>query len=487
MTNSKTESTRVVIIGAGMSGLCMAMCLRRQGINDFLILEKSADVGGTWYENRYPGAQCDVQSHLYTFSFAPNPEWSRRYANSREIQHYLSGLTQQFDLHDRLRLNTRVKSARFDEHALHWVVGTNDGTIIKSQAIALSQAPLHTAKWPEIQGLEQFRGRKLHTALWPDQASFDGRRVGVIGNGASAVQLVPPVAAQAEHLTVFQRSANWVLPRGDKPFSATQKRLFAIKPIGKLYRWWLASLYESNRFGFVPDSFAGRLAHKRATSHLAKRVHDTKLRASLTPDYPVGCKRILITDEYYPTLQQPHVALETRGIREIEASGVRLNDGTLVELDDLICATGFDITGSVASVEVLGLAGKPLAASQRDKPQAMHGITVPDFPNLFLLLGPNTATGHTSTLLYIEAQVNYIIQCLQELERRKQHAMTISAEVFRQHNEDLQARLKQSVWGANCTSWYKTADGHNGTLYPGFTPQYRAAVRHPDFTQFEFT
>jgi len=480
------ETTRVVIVGAGMSGLCMAMMLRQQGINDFLMLEKSGDVGGTWYENRYPGSQCDVQSHLYAFSFAPNPNWSRRYAGSGEIQGYLKDLTEQFGLPDKLRLNTRVTSARFDETNKHWVVLTSEGQEIHAQALALSQAPLHTAKWPDIDGIETFAGRRMHTALWPADASFAGKRAGVIGNGASAVQLIPPVAEQAGHLTVFQRSANWVLPRGDRAFSAWERKLLAVSPIAKAYRWWLAGLYESNRLGFVPDSFAGRLGRKRALSHLAKRVADPELRTRLTPDYPVGCKRILVTDEYYPTLQKDHVTLETRGIKRIEPTGVRLTDDTLVELDDLICATGFDITGSVASVEISGLGGQLLADSQRDKPQAMHGMTVPGFPNLFLLLGPNTATGHTSTLLYIEAQVSYIIQCLAELDRRGQKAMTVSPDVFRAHNADLQARLKQSVWGASCTSWYKTDDGHNGTIYPGFTPQYRAAVKRPDFTQFDF-
>lgn len=484
---NKIETARVVVIGAGMSGLCMAMTLRKQGIDDFLMLEKSGDVGGTWHENRYPGAQCDVQSHLYTFSFAPNPNWTRRYAGSGEIQQYLKDLTDQFELQEKLRLNTRVRSARFDEQNKHWVIRTDDGLEIHAHAIALSQAPLHTAKWPDIEGIETFAGQRIHTALWPGDASFIGRRVGVIGNGASAVQLIPPVAEQARHLTVFQRSANWVLPRGDQAFTPTQKRLLAIPPIGKAYRWWLAGLYESNRLGFVPDTFAGRLGRKRALSHLAKHVADPELRARLTPDYPLGCKRILVTDEYYPTLQQDHVTLETRGIKGVEPAGVRLTDNTLIELDDLICATGFDITGSVSNVEISGLNEQLLADSQRDKPQAMHGMTVPGFPNLFLLLGPNTATGHTSTLLYIEAQVSYIIQCLEELDRRGQKAMTVSPEIFRAHNADMQARLKRSVWGASCTSWYKTDDGHNGTIYPGFTPQYRAAVKRPDFTQFEFS
>ncbi|MGH1360315.1 MAG: flavin-containing monooxygenase [Burkholderiaceae bacterium] len=485
MTNTPRPH-QTVIIGAGMSGICMAISLKRAGLHNFVILEKSDQAGGTWHENRYPGAQCDVQSHLYAFSFAPNPDWTRRYAGSAEIQAYLQNLIRQFDLTGHLQLNTAVKTARFDEADGLWTLVTGDGRILMSQAIALSQAPLHEPRWPQIPGLDSFGGKLIHTAKWPETHSLRGRKVAVIGNAASAVQLVPPVARQAAELTVFQRSANWIMPRGDRLFTGLERQLLRRPIPARAYRWFLAARYESNRLGFTPHSAASRFAAKQAQSHLTRQVSDPALRQTLTPDYPLGCKRILVTDDYYPALQRPNVRLETRPISAASQTGLILTTGESLEFDDIICATGFDIGGSLARIDITGRAGASLARQQADKPAALHGMTVPDFPNLFLLLGPNTATGHTSTLLYIEAQTGYVVQCLQELNRRARKALVVREAVYQAHNKALQDRLRETVWGADCTSWYKSTDGHNGTIYPGFTPQYRRAVKRPDFSQFEF-
>ena len=485
MSLQDSRDVEVAVLGAGMSGLCMGVTLKRAGIEDFVLLEQSAGLGGTWWDNRYPGAHVDVPAPLYAFSFAPNPNWRRRFAAAPEIQAYMEQVAREHGLLPHLRLRTRLVRAQFDETPGRWELDLGDGSRLRARFLVCSTGPLSQARWPDIEGLAAFAGARLHSARWDASVPLAGRRIGVIGTGSTASQLVPPLAAQAARLHVFQRTANWVLPRIDRPYYALDRLLARLPPVAALTRAFWYHVLEWGRRGFEEGTLARRGMLRAAALHLSRQVRDPVLRHKLRPPYPLGCKRIIYSNDFYPALTQPNVALVTDPIVRITPAGLVTANGMERALDVLVCATGFDTTHLLSSVEVRGPGGLTLAQAWRDGPQAYHGLTVSGFPNLFLMLGPNTGTGHTSTLLYIEPQARYAVACMQAVRSRGLRHLALRADVMQAHNEALQARLAGSVW-TQCRSWYRMDSGRITALWPGFTREYVQAIERPDLADYEF-
>lgn len=472
-----------VILGAGMSGLCAAINLQKEGLHDFVMLEQSDGIGGTWWDNRYPGAQVDVPAPAYAFSFAPNPGWRQRFADAPEIQAYQQALAEKHGLSARLRLGTRLVEARFDESSGTWHLRTDRGERFESRFFICSTGPLSQPRWPDIPGLDDFRGDRLHSARWDHGVPLQGKRVGVIGTGSTAVQLIPPVAAQAARMFVFQRTANWVLPRLERRYRWFDRWLARVPPVAAGVRHFWVAVLELGRRGFEEGSLMRRLMLWQARRHLQGQVADPGLRTALVPDYPLGCKRIIYANDYYPTFAQGRAELVTTGIERITATGIRCTDGSEREIDVLVCATGFETVHLLQSVRITGRGGQSLEHAWRDGPEAWHGISVAGFPNLFLMLGPNTATGHTSTLLYIEPAVRHAIACMRAVEAGGHRAIEVREDVMRTHNAEIQQRLSGSVW-AQCRSWYRMDNGKVVAIFPGYTAEYARAVARPDLAAY---
>ena len=483
-TPADSEPTHhTVILGAGMSGLCMAVQLKKAGIHDFVMLEKSAGLGGTWWDNTYPGAHVDVPAPLYSFSFAPNPHWTRRFASAPEIQRYMQWVARRFGVSPHLRLNTALRDARFDEDTGLWHFTTHAGQRLRARHFVCSTGPLSQARWPDIPGLSDFKGKLLHSARWDHSADLSGQRVAVIGTGSTASQLIPPIAQQAAQLHVFQRTANWVLPRMDRRYHAPDRWVARIPPLAAAVRYAFFRILELGRQGFDEGTAARRHMLAMAARHLQRQVPQEALRQRLTPGYPLGCKRLIYSNDYLRALGRPNTELVTQGISRITATGIQTTDGRQRELDALVCATCFDTVHLLSSVQVQGRNGLTLQAAWADGPEAFHDITVAGFPNLFLMLEPNTATGHTSTLLFIEPAVRYAIQCMQHLSQRGHRWLDLRPEVYRTHNQMLQSRLSGSVW-TTCQSWYRTEAGKVVALWPGYTREYQQAVAKPDWAHY---
>lgn len=474
----------VAILGAGMSGLCMAIQLQRAGIDDFVIVEKSAGIGGTWWDNRYPGAQVDVPAPAYSFSFAPNPHWTHRFADAPEIQRYQQRLAEAHGLPANMRLGVAITEARFDADAGRWRLLLDNGERLSARFFVCSTGALNKARWPDIPGLADFQGRLLHTARWPADIDLTGQRVGVIGTGSTAAQLVPALAPCVARLSVFQRTANWVLPRLDRRYGRVDRWLTGVPAYARFTRWAWAQVLEWGRRGFDEGTLARRGMLATAASHCKRQVADPALRETLKPPYPLGCKRIIYSNDYYPALALPQTELVTAGISRITARGLLTEDGREHELDALACATGFDAVHPLAGTRIEGLGGRLLSDAWRDGPKAYLGIAVPDFPNFFLMLGPNTATGHTSTLLYIEPQVGHAIACMQRVRREGRRWVAVRAEVAAAQDAAQQQRLAGSVW-SQCRSWYRAESGRIVAIWPGFTREYVQVVKRPDPAAYE--
>jgi len=474
----------VAILGAGMSGLCMGIQLQRAGITSFVILEKSAGIGGTWWDNRYPGAQVDVPAPAYSFSFAPNPRWTHRFADAPEIHAYQQRLAEDHGLLAHVRLGHAIADASFDAEAGRWRLRMDDGSLISARFFVCSTGPLSQPRWPDITGLADFRGRLLHTARWPADADLAGKRIGVIGTGSTASQVVPALAPAAARLTLFQRTPNWVMPRMDRHYGAVDRWLMRLPGYAALVRRAWLQVLEMGRRGFDEGTLARRLMIGAATAHLRRQVADPALRARLTPTYPLGCKRIIYSNDYFQSLTLPQSELVTAPISAITANGVLTADGREHELDVLVCATGFDTAKLLSGLRVTGLGGRTLEDAWRGGQRAYLGISVPGFPNLFLTLGPNTGTGHTSTLLFIEPQVKHALACIQRVQREEKRWITVRAEVSQAQVEGLQRRLAGSVW-SQCSSWYRDGSGRIFAIWPGFTAEYVKAVTQPDAAAYE--
>ena len=477
-----------------MSGLATAIALRRAGRTtdrDFVVLEQSSGLGGTWWDTRYPGAHVDVPAPLYSLSHSPNPLWSRRFAAAAEIQAYMQQCAQRHGVLPHLRLGTRLVSAHFDGASARWHLQAADGRRWRARHFVCSTGPLSQPRWPDIPGLQDFAGTLLHSARWPADglAQAAGRRVGVIGSGSTASQLVPPLAATAAQMTLFQRTANWVLPRPDRRYGAIDRLLAQMPPYSRAVRAFWYHVLEWGRNGFDEGTLARRGMLRAAERHLRRQISDPVLRERLRPPYPLGCKRIIYSSDFYPALTRPNAALLTDRIETVTPQGLRTvaADGRSTEhaLDLLVCATGFDTQHLLAGLDLRGAGGTTLAEAWRDGPSALHGMTVAGFPNLYLLLGPNTGTGHTSTLLYIEPQVQHVLDCLGELKRRDARWLAPRADAQAAQDAVLQARLAGSVW-SQCRSWYRHENGRITALWPGRTGEYVQALRASRWQDYVF-
>ncbi|HET7524608.1 MAG TPA: NAD(P)/FAD-dependent oxidoreductase [Burkholderiaceae bacterium] len=479
----------MLIVGAGFGGLGAAIHRRQCGDDEFLLVEQAGGVGGTWWANRYPGAACDIPSHLYSFSFAPHAGWSRKYPGQHEIEAYLNDCVQRFGLAPRLRLNTRLTYLLWDEAQQLWRARLLDAAghehDVRTRTVTLATGPLSRPAAPAIEGVERFQGPLIHTARWPEGFDAAGQRIGVIGTGASAIQLVPHLAPQARQLTVFQRSAPWVLPRGDAPIGTLSR--WALSVVPGLRRAWRAAIYAQHEIrapAFTRRPQWLKALEPLALRHLHAQVPPGSLRDALTPRYRMGCKRILIADDYYPALQLSQVRLETTPIAEVEPHAVRLADDRRIELDSLITATGFEAAELKPPCPVIGPQGRTLHARWAQSPEGYLGTMVAGFPNLFTVIGPNTGLGHNSMVFIIESQLAFIDDAMRQLDTHAWLSPTSDAQ--QRFNDELGQRLPRTVWATGCSSWYLNRSGRNTTLWPGSTLEFRRRTRRLLMRDFEF-
>jgi cation diffusion facilitator CzcD-associated flavoprotein CzcO len=474
---------RVVIVGAGFGGIAAAAALLEAGIDDLVLLERAGRIGGVWRDNTYPGCACDIPAPLYSYSFAPNPAWSRRFPPHSEILDYLHDCARSLGLLDRVRLNTEVAAADWDEPTRRWRVQTADGEIIEADVLIPAVGQLSTPVVPVLPGLGRFRGPALHTARWEQDLPIDGTRIGVIGTGASAVQLVPAIAGRAARVTVFQRSAPWTLPKPDRRYGRVRRTAYRRMPrLMRLPRAgvWMMTVVTGR--AVTGHRMAGALLRGVSRAQRRVQVRDASLRARTTPGEPMGCKRVLFTNDWYRTLRRPDVDLVVEKIVEVVPEGLRTADGVVHECDVLIYATGFAATEFLVPMKVTGRDGVSLTDAWRDGARAHLGMTVPGFPNMFLMYGPNTNTGNTSVVYFHEAQARYIAQAVVALGARAT-PLVVRAETAAAFDAEMQRRLAVSVW-AGCRNWYRTATGRIVTNWPGMAAEYRrrtAVLRSADF------
>jgi cation diffusion facilitator CzcD-associated flavoprotein CzcO len=474
MTDLRT--TRVAVIGAGPGGLGLGLLLRRAGIDDFLIFEKGEGVGGTWRVNTYPGAECDVPSHLYSFSFLLKPDWSKTFAGQAEILEYLEHCADTGGIRPHLRTCTAVDSVTWNDANRRWLVHTEHGDVWEANVVVSAVGMFNAPAWPELPGLESFAGPVIHSARWDHDVELAGKRVAVVGTGASAIQIVPALAPEVAHLDVFQRSAPWVMPRGDKAFTDGDKARFAADAlVARRHRHAIFRFYEGNTMVRADDAMAPAF-ERYARAHLEASVPDRQLRARLTPDYPIGCKRILLSDDYYPALQRPNCDLVTEGIARVVPEGIVTADSVSHQLDVIVLATGFRTVDYLHGVDVIGRDGRRLHDEWAVEPRAYLGMTIPGYPNLFVFYGPNTNQGGNSILLILEAQARYVVQMLDALERLGIDALEVSPDAFAAYNAELDHDLEGTVWTA-CDSYFRTASGHIATQLPHPSSWYRRRAR----------
>ena len=483
---NKPPHVRALIIGAGFAGLGTSIALQREGI-EHVVLERAGDLGGTWRDNRYPGCKCDVPSHLYSFSFALNPDWSSTYSSQTEIWDYLRRCAERFGVLPRIRFGTEVSEACWDERERRWEVRTPAGRWTADVVVA-STGGLSVPAVPDLPGLDRFTGTVFHSAGWDDGHRLDGERVAVVGTGASAVQIVPRIQPRAGRLLVFQRTPGWVLPHGDRPIRDWERALYRRLPLlQRLVRWGVYWSRELLVVGLCRDPRWTGPVRRLATRHLARQVPDPELRARLTPTFTPGCKRLLLSNEYYPALTAGNVEVITEPIGEVGERSIRTADGSEHEVDTIILATGFRVTDNPTFERLRGRGGRTLADAWRDGGmQAYLGTTVSGFPNLFLVTGPNTGIGHTSLVVMIEAQVRYVLDALRTMARRGLAEVEVRREAQDAYNDDLQRRMRRTVWNAGgCASWYLDARGRNTTLWPDFTWRFQRRTRRFDADAYE--
>ena len=469
--------TRVAIVGTGFGGIGAAIRLKQAGVEDLVLFERTHDLGGVWRDNTYPGAACDVPSHLYSFSFAPEGEWSRRFAPQSEIHAYLRRVAADFDVVRHVRFSTEVLAADFDEPTATWRLRLSDGSVHECDAVVAACGQLSRPAVPHLPGLETFAGTVFHSAHWDHAHDLTGRRVAVVGTGASAIQFVPEIAPKVAAMSVFQRSAPYVLHKPDREYGERTRALLRRSPwLLRADRLRTYVVNEARSLGFNTEPRLMKGHELRFRRHLAKQVPDPVLRRALRPTDPIGCKRILQSNDWYPALTQPHVKLVTAAISRVRPDGIETVDGVLHAADTLILGTGFTATELLAPMQVTGRGGRRLTDAWSRGAEAYLGTTVSGFPNLFLLYGPNTNLGHNSIVLMLESQIRYVVQAVQHL-RSFGGAMEVRADVQAAYNDWLQTRLRGTVFAGGCRSWYLTADGRNTQNWPGSTLDFRRRTR----------
>jgi cation diffusion facilitator CzcD-associated flavoprotein CzcO len=471
---------RTVILGTGFSGLGMAIRLLKDGERDFVLLERAGEIGGTWRDNTYPGCRCDVPSHLYSFSFAPNPNWSSTFSPQAEILDYLRGVAERFGVLPHVRFHTELESAEWDEDGSRWLVETSQGPLT-ADVLVLGPGPLSEPIVPDIPGLDSFEGTVFHSARWDHGHDLDGERVAVIGTGASAIQFVPEIQPRVGRLHVFQRTPPWVVPHPNRPMKPIERAIYRRLPIAQL--GMRAAIYwarESFVLGFRHRR-AGRLMERMALKHLEEQVPDPALRAKLIPSYAMGCKRILPTDEWYPALTQPNVEVVTDGISEVRARSIVAGDGVERQVDTIVLGTGFHVTDLPVSELVRGRDGRTLAEAWSGSPEAYKGAAVAGYPNLFFLVGPNTGLGHNSIVFMIESQVSYVADALRTMRARGARTVEVRQEAQAAYNAEVQELTRGTVWvTGGCASYYIDRNGRNSTIWPTFTWPFRSRTRRFD-------
>lgn len=482
---AQTGILDAVIIGTGFSGLCVGIKLKEAGKHNFAILEKAAEVGGVWRANTYPGACCDVPANLYSFSFAMKDDWSRRYPPQPEIQAYMKDTARHYGLYPHIRFNTGVTAANYDDASGLWTVHTDNHETLQARAFITGVGQLGRPAYPDLKGVENFQGKLFHSADWDWDYDLTGKKVVVIGTGASAIQFIPEVAKQAAQLEIIQRTAPYVIPKPDTEYGPGHRFLFRYIPgFQKVYRMFWYLVGEMSCGAFNRGSGLANFYARITRWHMHYHVKDPELRAKLTPDYPIGCKRVLFSSNYFEAIARPNVDIITSQIAEVRNHSVLLESGEEIPADCIIYGTGFKATEFLAPMEITGKHGQALNQAWAEGAEAYLGITVAGFPNFFMLYGPNTNLGSNSIVFMIECQTRYIMRCLHSLLDDGKKSLEIREDIQRHFNEDLQAKLKDSVWNAGCSSWYHNAAGKVTNNWPGYTRKYRRLTRAPEFSEF---
>jgi cation diffusion facilitator CzcD-associated flavoprotein CzcO len=469
----------VAVIGSGFGGLGAAIRLRKRGVTNIALFERADELGGTWRDNRYPGCRCDVASALYSFSFAPNPKWTNTYSYQQEIWQYLSDVADRYQLRELIKFSHDVSDISFDPALLLWRITTNHGEY-EAKCVILATGGLAEPRLPDVAGLSTFAGTVMHTARWDERVELEGKRIGVIGTGASSIQVVPHLAPIAGNLDVFQRTPSWVLPHVGRPVLERTKRIFSLLPFAE--RLVRAKVYWRNELmvlGFVKDPRRMGQAETLSIEHLARQIEDPLLRERFTPTYRLGCKRVLISNDFYPAFNQENVSLVTEPIQSVEPAGVRTNDGILHELDVIVAATGFYVTDNPMAKKIHGIDGATLADAFSGTLPNYKGTAFPGFPNFYMLGGPNTALGHSSIIFMHESQLTYATKAIRTA-LRANTLIEPDARSAERWTTELRAKLPMTVWGTGCSSWYQNAEGTNTTIWPDFTFTFRRATRRFD-------
>ena len=474
MQTASVQHYDVLIVGTGFSGLGMGVSLKKAKKNNFAILEKANDVGGTWRDNHYPGCACDVPSHLYSFSFEPNPNWSRMFAPQPEIKAYLQHVAHKYGLVPHIRFNQEVCEARYHEETRRWHVKTRAGVTYVARVLVSGMGGLSTPAYPTLKGIENFQGKTFHSQDWDHNYPLEGKKVAVIGTGASAIQFVPQIVPKVAHLDLYQRTPPWIVPKPDRAMTQAEKTLFKyVPPAQEALRNAIYTQLEVRALGFVFNPRVLKLGELMARRHIRKQIANKALRKKVTPDFSFGCKRVLISNDYYPSLDQPHVDVITDGIREVRAHSIVDSQGIERPVDTIIYGTGFKAQDPIPRGAIFGKGGVDLTDFWKEGPEAYLGATISGFPNLFLLMGPNTGLGHNSMVYMIESQVAYVMDCLKQMDQQGWQVVDVRPASYAGYNAETQQKLGGAVWSTGCKSWYVNANGKNTTLWPGFTFDFR--------------
>ncbi|GAA2598109.1 NAD(P)/FAD-dependent oxidoreductase [Actinomadura fulvescens] len=474
-----SERAAIVIIGSGFAGLGMAIQLKKHGFHDFVVLEKSEALGGTWHDNTYPGCACDVPSHMYSFSFELNPGWSRMFAPQPEIRSYMEKTADKYRVREHIRFNSAVDALEYDDDSRRWNVTLADGTVFTPKAVISGIGALHIPSYPDLPGMETFKGKAFHSADWDHSYDLRGKRVAVIGTGASAIQFVPRIAKEVDELVLFQRTPPWIQPKPDRKIPAPIRTAFEKVPgAARAFRNGIYWTLEARAVGFTIDPRLSVPMEKLARWHIKRQISDPALRAKVTPDYTIGCKRVLLSNDYYPALARPNVEVETSGVAEVREHSIVTRDGREYEVDAIIYGTGFKVTDALNDQTIVGRNGLKIQEAWANGIEAYRGTSYPGFPNFFTLLGPNTGLGHNSVVFMIEVQIQHVLSCLKLLQDSGGDAIEPKPAALRSFNDRMHKRLRKAVWSeGGCQSWYLDESGVNRTLWPGHTFEFWAGSR----------
>lgn len=474
-----------IIIGSGFSGICMSIQLKQKGINNFIILEKANDIGGTWRENTYPGAECDIPSALYSYSFEPYPDWEYKWSHQPQILDYLKMCVKKHQLNDHIKFNQELTSAHWNEEHFFWEIKTKTGEVFQTKTFIPAVGQLHFPSIPDFSNKENFGGVTFHSARWNHDISLKNKTIGVIGNAASAIQFIPEIRKEAKKVVVFQRSANWILPKQDRLYRDWEKNLVRRFPtLLKLYRlklWLMAgALFLLMKKG---NTLLRNFFQWQSKRYIHRRIKDPQLRKDLLPRFPLGAKRVLFSDEYYYALAQDNTEITTSPIQEFYTKGIQTKDEKH-ELDVIIFSTGFKTQPFLMGLDIVGKNGISIKEYWKDGPTNYLGMTVSNFPNLFMMYGPNTNLGHNSIILMIEAQANYIVQCVEAIEKNKTTALEVHPNTMKNYHDDIQKRLKKMIWMTVEKSWYISKNGNLPNNWPGRTWEYMRRTKVVDFGDY---